>query len=202
MTLELLAALGKGFLFAFVTVLPILNPAAAAPVFLSLTDGASAPTRALLARRIGQSLVRPDGVGLALCYSGLATPEKAFRRSHHLLARESEVARYEPRSMADERGDIRFHPPAVGNAARLPDVEGQLVCAMREGMLESVPMLFGLVPATVRETACAYKGDPHCTFELRWSRSPRRCSMAGITPSTSGWRWRRWRRGPSWPPPS
>ena len=56
MTLELLAALGKGFLFAFVTVLPILNPAAAAPVFLSLTDGASAPTRALLARRIARNV--------------------------------------------------------------------------------------------------------------------------------------------------
>jgi len=137
------------------------------------------PIDRLLARRIGQSLVRPDGVGLALCYSGLATPEKAFRRSHHLLARESEVARYEPRSIADERGDIRFHPPAVGNAARLPDAEGQLVCAMREGMLESVPMLFGLVPATVRETACAYKGDPHCTFELRWSRSPRTGLLGG-----------------------
>lgn len=56
MTLELLAALGKGFLFAFVTVLPILNPAAAAPVFLSLTDGAAPPTRALLARRIARNV--------------------------------------------------------------------------------------------------------------------------------------------------
>lgn len=57
MTLELLAALGKGFLFAFVTVLPILNPAAAAPVFLSLTEGASERTRASLARRIARNVV-------------------------------------------------------------------------------------------------------------------------------------------------
>lgn len=56
MTLELLAALGKGFLFAFVTVLPILNPAAVAPVFLGLTEGASPPTRALLARRIARNV--------------------------------------------------------------------------------------------------------------------------------------------------
>jgi signal transduction histidine kinase len=46
-------------------------------------------------------------------------------------------------------------------------------------MLESVPMLFGLVPAQVRETSCSYKGDPHCSFELRWSRSPRTGLVVG-----------------------
>ncbi len=56
MTLELLAALGKGFLFAFATVLPILNPAAVAPVFLGLTEGASARTRAGLAWRIARNV--------------------------------------------------------------------------------------------------------------------------------------------------
>ncbi len=56
MTLELLSALGKGFLFAFATVLPILNPPAVAPVFLSLTDGASPHTRAVLAWRIARNV--------------------------------------------------------------------------------------------------------------------------------------------------
>ena len=55
MTWEILAALGKGFLFAFATVLPILNPPAAAPIFLSLTAGAAPATRALLARRIARN---------------------------------------------------------------------------------------------------------------------------------------------------
>lgn len=56
MPLEILAALGKGFLYAFVTVLPILNPPAAAPIFLGLTEGASPFTRALLARRIARNM--------------------------------------------------------------------------------------------------------------------------------------------------
>ncbi|MFT3719853.1 MarC family protein [Pseudorhodoferax sp.] len=56
MTLELPSALGKSFLFAFAAVLPILNPAAVAPVFLSLTEGASAQTRAVLARRIARNV--------------------------------------------------------------------------------------------------------------------------------------------------
>lgn len=57
MTLELLGAAGKGFLFAFAALLPILNPAATAPIFLGLTEGASTHTRAVLARRIARNMV-------------------------------------------------------------------------------------------------------------------------------------------------
>ncbi len=126
-----------------------------------------------IARRLGQSLVRPDGVGLALCYSGLATTEKAYRRTHSLLARESEAAEYEPRELAGQRARIRFHPPSRGHSDRLPDDAGALLCAVRGGMLEAVPLLFGLVPARVRETRCGYAGAEHCEFEVTWSRDPR-----------------------------
>ncbi|MBU4182184.1 MAG: antibiotic resistance protein [Burkholderiales bacterium RIFCSPHIGHO2_02_FULL_66_10] len=56
MTIELLLALGKSFLFVFAALLPILNPAATAPIFLGLTEGASTGTRALLARRIARNM--------------------------------------------------------------------------------------------------------------------------------------------------
>jgi multiple antibiotic resistance protein len=49
---DLALAFGKSFGFVFATLLPILNPAATAPIFLGLTEGASAETRASLARRI------------------------------------------------------------------------------------------------------------------------------------------------------
>lgn len=52
MTVALLLALGKSFLFVLAAMLPILNPAATAPVFLSLTEGAAPLTRRVLARRI------------------------------------------------------------------------------------------------------------------------------------------------------
>ena len=51
MTVALLLALGKSFLFVLAAMLPILNPAATAPIFLGLTEGASAATRAVLARQ-------------------------------------------------------------------------------------------------------------------------------------------------------
>ena len=56
MTMELAAALGKSFLFVLATMLPILNPAATAPVFLSLTEGASVRTRDILAPGIARNM--------------------------------------------------------------------------------------------------------------------------------------------------
>ncbi len=52
----LVLAFGKSLLFVLAAILPILNPAASAPVFLSMTEGAPASTRALLARRIARNI--------------------------------------------------------------------------------------------------------------------------------------------------
>ncbi|WP_119156475.1 MarC family protein [Caldimonas tepidiphila] len=49
-------ALGRSFLFVLAAILPILNPAATAPVFLAMTEGADDATRALLARRIARNM--------------------------------------------------------------------------------------------------------------------------------------------------
>lgn len=54
---SLLLAFGKSFLFVFAALLPILNPAASAPIFLGLTGGASQATRTGLARRIARNMV-------------------------------------------------------------------------------------------------------------------------------------------------
>jgi multiple antibiotic resistance protein len=50
-------AFGKSFAFVLAALLPILNPAATAPIFLGLTEGASPATRAVLARRIARNMV-------------------------------------------------------------------------------------------------------------------------------------------------
>ena len=56
MTIELMLAAARSFLFVLVTMLPILNPAATAPIFLSMTEGAAPATRTLLARRIARNM--------------------------------------------------------------------------------------------------------------------------------------------------
>ena len=46
------ADVSRSFLFALATLLPMLNPPAAAPIFLTLTEGASVPDRARLAKKV------------------------------------------------------------------------------------------------------------------------------------------------------
>jgi multiple antibiotic resistance protein len=64
MNFELALAFGKSFLFVFAALLPILNPAATAPIFLGLTEGATPRTRAMLARRIARKNVEGHGGSL------------------------------------------------------------------------------------------------------------------------------------------
>ena len=56
MTIDLMLAAAKSFLFVLAAMLPILNPAATAPIFLSMTEGASLTTRTLLAHRIARNM--------------------------------------------------------------------------------------------------------------------------------------------------
>ncbi|HUG58665.1 MAG TPA: MarC family protein [Candidimonas sp.] len=49
---DLIINFGRSFLFALATLLPILNPPAVAPIFLTLTEGASANARTLLSKRV------------------------------------------------------------------------------------------------------------------------------------------------------
>lgn len=56
MTIDLILAAARSFLFVLAAMLPILNPAATAPIFLSMTQGASPATRTQLARRIARNM--------------------------------------------------------------------------------------------------------------------------------------------------
>jgi multiple antibiotic resistance protein len=49
---EYLLVFGRSFLFALATLLPFLNPPAVAPIFWTLTEGASSTTRLALAKRV------------------------------------------------------------------------------------------------------------------------------------------------------
>jgi multiple antibiotic resistance protein len=53
---DYMLAFGKSLLFALATLLPILNPPAIAPIFLSLTEGASTSIRGILAKKIARNV--------------------------------------------------------------------------------------------------------------------------------------------------
>ncbi|MAI79100.1 MAG: hypothetical protein CL917_09185 [Deltaproteobacteria bacterium] len=132
------------------------------------------------ARRLGEALVRPSVLSIALCYSGLASPSKVYRRVDQLLARESRCGFYEPIQVGEQSACIRYSSGHEGpdetevlSAADWSEC-GELLCGMRQGMLAMLPSLFGLRPADVVETACVHNGDPCCEFSVQWARSRRR----------------------------
>jgi multiple antibiotic resistance protein len=69
----------RSFLFALATLLPILNPPAAAPIYLTLTHGASHRARAQLARKVSINIVIMLAVALVagnmvLAFFGISLP--------------------------------------------------------------------------------------------------------------------------------
>lgn len=131
---------------------------------------------AALARSIGHQLVSPDAVGMPLYALGLATPEKAYRRVHGLLPREAKAARWSADEIAGESAELSYEPGSKEGSNPRALLAG---CAVRRGMLESIPTLYGLLPAQVVETACLGRGDSACRYRVRWSRDGRRGLILG-----------------------
>jgi signal transduction histidine kinase len=146
----------------------------AQPALRAMFGAASADRK--LACRVGRRLLSSDGIGFFLCYSGVATVEKAYRRCDQLLARESRSSRYEALEIERDRARVAFHAVAEEGDERAPD---PLFCGLRQGMLEAVPTLFGLLPARVREVECTDRGADRCVYEVRWSRDLRSGLYAG-----------------------
>ncbi|HPG24302.1 MAG: hypothetical protein H6748_10345 [Spirochaetaceae bacterium] len=155
------------------------------------------------ARSLGHRVVGPDAAGLRLYGLGLATPEKAFRRIQALLPREDPDGRWKIDEIHGGRARLRFRsadakrtdrarrsgsreaecevPDGAGHRhtiAHPPRVERTL-CALRVGMLEALPGLYGLLPARVRETACRASGAEACAYEVVWQRDARTGVVAG-----------------------
>jgi hypothetical protein len=146
-----------------------------------------------LARSIGHRLVTPDATGLLLYALGLATPEKAYRRIQSLLPRDRESAQWSIEEMGDGQVRLvyRLEPPSEGDResgseprdaspSRAATIGAETLCALRKGMLEAIPGLYGLLPARLRESTCLARGADACRYEVRWQREPRRGLVAGL----------------------
>lgn len=129
-----------------------------------------------LARAVGHRLVSPDVTGLKLYGLGLATPEKAYRRIQSLLPRETADALFSVESIAEREAHIRFDS---GGREPGPERVEISLCALRTGMLEAVPGLYGLLPARVDHGTCLARGDDACRYDVRWRVSTNAGKTAG-----------------------
>jgi capsular polysaccharide biosynthesis protein len=53
-------------------------------------------------------------------------------------------------------------------------------CALTKGLLETIPEVCGSGRATLVESACVDRGDPHCLYSLVWKRRPLRLAPASL----------------------
>ncbi len=158
---------------------------AAAPAWLGEDAVASmfsaGKVDASLARAIGHRLVSPDATGLRLYGLGLATPEKAYRRVQSLLPRESARAQWSVDEIQGRSARLRFDAaPSDDPTPAAPGRSEEALCALRTGMLEAIPGLFGLLPAEIHETNCRAEGSDACHYEVRWESAPRAGAITGL----------------------
>ncbi|MBB5214121.1 MarC family protein [Parapusillimonas granuli] len=76
---DLIFTFGRSFLFALATLLPILNPPAVAPIFLTLTEGASTSARTQLSKRVAVNIfimlaIAMFGGNVVLGFFGISLP--------------------------------------------------------------------------------------------------------------------------------
>jgi signal transduction histidine kinase len=151
---------------------------------------AAASVEVPVARALGHRLVAPESMGMPLYALGMATPEKAYRRVQALLPREAPNAKWEANRIRGESARLSYqpHPEALARSETGALISAQAAsCALRRGMLEAVPTLYGLLPATVQDEKCLLRGDPCCRYRIEWQRTPRRgLRVGGVVGMLSG----------------
>ncbi len=136
------------------------------------------------ARRVGYTLVASDRIGFSFFVGGVATIEKAYRRCDRLLAREDREGHFQTIEVADGTARIAYHP-GQGSGSREGETRhtgwNPSFCGVRQGMLEALPLSFGLLPATVEESQCVGDGASHCCFEVRFEGQTNKCALLGLS---------------------
>ena len=77
-------------------------------------------------------------------------------------------------TQGDARAELVFsnEAPESGDASGPGDSSrvAAMQCALRVGMLEAIPGLFGLLPARVSSSSCVSLGDDVCRYAIDWQR--------------------------------
>jgi signal transduction histidine kinase len=135
------------------------------------------------ARRVGYALVASERVGFFLFLNGVATIDKAYRRCEPLLAREDREGRFHTLEVGGGRARVAYHP-GQGADTREGETDRRdwnpSFCGVRQGMLEALPLSFGLLPAKVEESQCVGKGAAHCCFEVRFDGKSNSGVLTGL----------------------
>jgi predicted hydrocarbon binding protein len=115
-----------------------------------------------LARRVGEDTVRQHaGTTVATLLRSLGSPEAIYKQLSIGVTKFSTVTEMKPVEVTSGRAVIQA-------TAREGYRRHRLLCDWTRGLLSQPTALFGLPPASVRETSCEVRGDDCCSYTVTW----------------------------------
>jgi len=104
--------------------------------------------------------------GLVILLRAMGTPRQVFRQLPRAVAKFSTTSTMEIAESGATSAVIRFtlHPGFQ---------HSRLDCIYAQGLLTTVPTVFGLPPAGIRHDECESDGAPSCIYRLTWDRRSR-----------------------------
>ena len=102
---------------------------------------------------------------LVLLLRALGSPRQVYRQLPRAVPKFSTTSTMQVLSCTDTTAVLRY---------RLHDGHrhSRLDCDYAQGLIATVPQIFGLPPACVRHDECESDGAPACIYRLEWARRP------------------------------
>ncbi|MBJ6763258.1 response regulator [Myxococcaceae bacterium JPH2] len=117
------------------------------------------------ATKAGMRIASPGAMGFAYyMLKALATPAVCYERTVELGPTFNRVGTFRIVQMGSDQMVLRY-------TSRIPE-HGRNLCRARMGNFASLPTIWDLAPAEVRETQCHVEGAPCCEYHLRWQALP------------------------------
>jgi diguanylate cyclase (GGDEF)-like protein len=115
-----------------------------------------------IGRRVGEETVRQHaGTPVATLFRSLGSPEKVYEQLAIAVTKFSTVTELSSLEVSPGRAVVRAK-------ARPGFKRHRHLCDWTLGMMSQPPVLFGLPPADVVESACEIRGDEHCLYTVSW----------------------------------
>ena len=115
-----------------------------------------------IARHLGEEMLRQyDGTEVANLLRSLGSPKEVLKNVTAAAAKFFTISTLEALEVGDAHAIVR--------AANRPGYQRDIaICDFTKGLLSQVPVLFGLVPATIIESECSARGGRFCLYSVGW----------------------------------
>ena len=112
-------------------------------------------------RHAGLFLASPDAMGFAYyLLRAFGSPRMCYLKTIELAPSYNRVGAFEVEQLEQKKLLLAYR-------SRIPE-SNRDICELRMGQFASIPTIWGLAPAEVKELECQVTGGPACRYQLTW----------------------------------